>query len=85
MTTTVVNKRMAPFDVYIGRPSPWGNPFAIGPDGDRNQVCDKFEALHRGDEAFKRRVREQLRGRRLGCFCKPLRCHGDCLARVADE
>ena len=25
-----------------------------------------------------------LKGRRLGCFCKPQACHGDTLARAAE-
>ena len=25
-------------DVFIGRPSKWGNPFIIGKDGDREEV-----------------------------------------------
>ena len=30
--------------IYCGRPSPFGNPFAIGRDGTRDDVCDKFVA-----------------------------------------
>jgi len=26
--------------VYVGRPSKWGNPFTIGPDGTRDEVID---------------------------------------------
>ena len=29
--------------VYCGRGSPYGNPFVIGRDGDRDQVCERFE------------------------------------------
>ena len=29
--------------VYCGRGSPYGNPFVIGRDGDRDQVCEHFE------------------------------------------
>ena len=29
--------------VYIGRGSKWGNPFRIGPDGDRAAVIAKYE------------------------------------------
>lgn len=33
----------APADaVYIGRGSPFGNPFPITPDHDRDDVCDAF-------------------------------------------
>lgn len=27
----------------------------------------------------------ELKGKTLGCFCKPLSCHGDILVRLADE
>lgn len=30
--------------VYIGRGSPWGNPFIIGKDGTRDEVIAKYEA-----------------------------------------
>jgi hypothetical protein len=26
----------------------------------------------------------KLKGKRLGCYCKPQRCHGDVLAKMAD-
>ena len=31
--TRVVNCRKDSYDIYIGRPSLWGNPFEIGKDG----------------------------------------------------
>ncbi|MGE0047781.1 MAG: DUF4326 domain-containing protein [Acidithiobacillus sp.] len=30
--------------VYVARPSPLGNPYAIGPDGDRQAVIEKYRA-----------------------------------------
>ena len=39
-TTKVVHCKRAPFDIYIGRPSKWGNPFVIGRDGNREQVIE---------------------------------------------
>ncbi len=32
---SVVNCTEGPFDIFIGRPSKWGNPFFIGKDGKR--------------------------------------------------
>lgn len=40
MPTTVVNKSYAKFDVYIGRPSKYGNPFIVGVDGTREELID---------------------------------------------
>lgn len=31
------------------------------------------------------RAKRELRGKILGCWCKPLDCHGDVLILVADE
>ena len=30
------------YDIYIGRPSRWGNPFVIGKDGTREEVVEKY-------------------------------------------
>lgn len=59
-------------DVYIGRGSPWGNPFKIGIDGNRDEVCDMFERV-----TLPTLDLEPLRGKNLVCFCAPHRCHGD--------
>ena len=41
-STRVVHCKRARYDVYIGRPSKWGNPYVIGPDGTREQVIAKY-------------------------------------------
>ncbi len=63
-----------PGSVYIGRGSPWGNPFKIGEHGDRNEVCDRFER-----EVLPTLDVSKLRGKDLVCFCAPYRCHGDAI------
>lgn len=40
--TRVVNVRSERCDAYIGRGSPHGNPYALGVDGDREEVVRKF-------------------------------------------
>lgn len=90
--TAVVNiKSGAQFDVYIGRrvgstypESPYANPFHIGPDGTREDVLRKYVdyLLHRPWLMMK--VRHELKGKVLGCWCAPLACHGHILARLAD-
>lgn len=78
--TKVVHCKKEKYDVYIGRPSIFGNPFLIGKDGDRIDVIKKYRDyfLHRikTDENFYHAVCE-LKDKTLGCFCKPLLCHGD--------
>ena len=82
----VLNKRTAgsPANaIYIGRGSKWGNPFRIGPDGDRAAVIGKHERWLR-DQHSLLRARDELRGRDLVCFCAPAACHGDLLLRLAN-
>ena len=80
--TKVVNVRKTKeWDVNIGRGSSWGNPYAIGPDGDREEVIRKYKYdfergfLKGGKEDFR-----ELAGKTLGCYCKPEACHGDVIA-----
>jgi hypothetical protein len=83
MKTTVVHCRRDFYDVYIGRPSRWGNPFVIGRDGDRAQVIAKYREWILKNPLLLQQL-PRLRGKRLGCWCKPLPCHGDVLAELAD-
>jgi len=63
----------------------WGNPFIEGRDGNRLQVCEKFEQALRGNREWLARVPELHGGKVLICWCHPQRCHGDLLARLANE
>jgi Domain of unknown function (DUF4326)/SNF2-related domain len=82
--TRVVNCRYERYDVYIGRPGPFGNPWVLGRDGTRDQVIAWYEAWVRTQPALLDQIRG-LRGLILGCHCKPQPCHGDVIARIADE
>ena len=92
MNTTIVHCKREEYDVYIGRSSKWGNPFKIGDHGDRDEVIQKYEEWLLGTcEAPKgeRRpsldeLKRELKGKVLGCWCKPKPCHGDVLARLAN-
>lgn len=84
----VYNKyhKNAPIDaVYVGRGTPFGNPFIIGKDGDRDEVCDKFEEMIHQNENLKKLVKQKLKGKNLICFCSPKRCHADTLLKIANE
>lgn len=71
--------------IYIGRGGDFGNPFRIGIDGNRDQVCEKFERFIMSKPELIAKVKQELKGKNLICFCKPLRCHGDTLIRIANE
>lgn len=74
----VVNKNKSQYDIFIGRPSKWGNPFELGIDGDRKEVIQKYKEYLQDNIELLNSL-EELKGKRLGCFCKPLDCHGDVL------
>lgn len=83
----VVNKYREPYDVYIGRGSVWGNPFTVQEFG-RDRCIEMYR------EYIVRRLEQEpelvaqllsLRGKRLGCFCKPQRCHGDILLDLIEK
>lgn len=77
----VVHLKRDAFDVRIDRRSKWGNPFRIGPDGDRAAVIQKYRAWIVGQAELMAALPE-LHGKRLGCWCHPLPCHGDVLAEL---
>lgn len=83
--SAVVHVKKAPYDVYIGRPSGYGNSFVIGKDGTRLEVIAKHRAKVLADPALVARIKRELKGKVLGCWCAPEPCHGDVLAEIANE
>jgi len=82
--TRVVHCKKEEYNVYIGRGTVWGNPFKIGKDGTRKEVLDKYEKW----VVTQPKIIESLhllKGKILGCWCKPYPCHGDILVRLIDE
>src|SRR5690606_31198715 len=80
------NIRFEEYDVYIGRAGHgqdgyFGN---YAPDGNHDFKIAwferHFEKRIKTDFEYRQRIHE-LKGKRLGCFCKPhKRCHGDIIA-----
>ena len=79
--TKVVHCEHEQFDVYIGRPGPWGNPFEIGKHGTRAEVIAKYRAYLINNPNLLARLHE-LKDKTLGCWCKPKACHGDVLVEM---
>jgi hypothetical protein len=86
--TTAVNLRSSQYDVYIGRGSPFGNRYRIGAHGTRAEVIESYRTAFLKrieiDPSFAAEVRA-LWGKRLGCYCKPLACHGDVIVEWLNE
>lgn len=74
--------------VYIGRGSPWGNPYShLAKSAAEYQVRTREEAIQCYREYILSRPDllaklNELRGKRLGCWCKPKDCHGDVLVEL---
>jgi len=79
----VVHCKRSAYDVYIGRPSKWGNPFEIGRDGDRETVISKYREWLLTQSVLLAALPE-LKGKVLGCWCAPKACHGDVLSEMAN-
>jgi hypothetical protein len=89
MPTRVVHVREN-FDIYIGRSfaefpeSVWHNPFKIEPGCGRKCVIAKFRQYLLQSPHLLAKLHE-IRGKTLGCWCKPKNCHGDVIAELADQ
>ena len=70
--------------VRIDRQSDWGNPFEIPGDGDRDAVCSSYEIFFPRKFSLHNRL-DELRGKVLGCWCYPDRCHGDYLVAQVES
>lgn len=72
-----------PDSIYVGRPSKWGNPFVIGPDGDRTAVIAKYRTWLLTQSHLMTSLKA-LTGKNLLCWCAPLPCHADVLLELAN-
>lgn len=88
--TRVVNLNRLPKGIsgeefsYIGRGTPFGNPYSVRTEGSKEIAISKFSydfergLLRRGDEKELAIVR--LLGKFIACSCYPLRCHGEVIS-----
>jgi len=86
----VVHCKKEEFDVYVGRGSKWGNPYSHKEGtlaekvvGSRSEAIQKYEEYLLSNEDLMRDL-PKLRGKILGCWCKPKSCHGDILIKYAN-
>lgn len=86
----VVNLKNAPYDVFIGRPSKWGNPFshcehtiAEFKVASRTEAIAKYKDWIVNQPELMNALHE-LKGKTLGCYCKPKKCHGDILSSLVN-
>ena len=83
--------------IYIGRKvrfqipfkSKWHNPFTVEKIKGNEVPGSREKAMHQYGEYIMNRPDllnqlHELKGKTLGCWCKPLPCHGDILAEIVD-
>lgn len=68
----------------IDRYSEFGNPYWLGTDGTRDEVCDGYIEYFKHKRSLHEKVKD-LKGKVLGCHCAPLRCHGEHLKKLSNE
>jgi hypothetical protein len=94
MHRLVVHCKRRPYDVYIGRPSKWGNPIKLTHDTptERRKVVEAYRALVDSGwladclgPDWLTVLKLELKGKVLGCWCSPKECHGDILAEIANK
>lgn len=93
VNTCVVVHRNYSHDIYIGRPSKWGNPFSHLNDtlakykvSSREEAIQKYEEwITIGEGKYLLEDLHELKGKTLGCWCKPKSCHGDILKKLVEQ
>jgi len=93
LISKVVHCKRDKYDVYIGRPSKWGNPFTH--IANRNtkakyKVGSRHEAIAEYRNYLKTNTHlfsalPELKNKILGCWCAPKACHGDILVAYANK
>jgi hypothetical protein len=67
--------------------SPFHNPFKIDKDNTREDVLKKYKIYIKDklkDKNF-RKMLYSLKGKNLGCWCCPEKCHGDILLELINQ
>jgi hypothetical protein len=95
MQTKVVHCKKEDYDIYIGRGKgcKWGNPFSHKENttakfkvGSRKEAIDAYrEWITKGEGQHLLNDLDELKGKVLGCWCKPKSCHGDVLVELIEN
>ena len=88
----VVHIKKSPFDVYVGRPSDFGNPFSEKPGilakfrvKTRAIAIARYEEWLLSQPELVARVKKELRGKILSVSVLLKDCHAEVLARIAES
>lgn len=90
----IVHCKKEDYDIYCGRPSKWGNPFSHKKEknlakwivSSRKEAIEKYrEWITKGEGRFLLKDLHELKGKTLGCWCKPKSCHCDILCELVNK
>ena len=88
----VVHCKKESYDVYIGRPSKWGNNYSHNYNTSASYKVDSREDAIRAYEydlwsnsTLVAEAQSELKNKVLGCWCAPLACHGEVLYKYANS
>ena len=78
-----------PNTISVTRPGPFGNPFRpvkAHNEQSRKEAVQKYEVWLRNNSDLKKKVKQELRGKNLMCFCNLRQsCHADVLLKIANQ
>ena len=88
-TKRVSIKSGKPYDVYVGRPGPFGNPFSSKPSkfakeivATRKESIEKFRHYLLNNPELLDKIQE-LRGKTVACWCDENQsCHADVIIEI---
>lgn len=88
----VVHCKKSDYDLYIGRPAKWGNPFTHIKDDKtlakyivetREDAIEAYSQwITKGEGMYLLNDLHELKNKVLGCWCYPKPCHGDVLIEL---
>jgi len=89
----VVHHKKEPYDVLICRPSKYGNPYSHKANtlaefkvNTREEAVAAYRTwITIGDGKHLLNDLFELKGKTLGCWCSPLKCHGDVLVDLVNQ
>jgi len=98
LVTKVVHCKLEPYDVYIGRPSKWGNLYSHKPE--TKYITLKAKSVEEAVNCYREWILDpngggyllkdlgELNNKVLGCWCKDKNgnglCHGDVLKELVE-
>ena len=90
----VVHCKRSKFDVYCGRKNPtmpsvggeypFGNPFTMTKEDEREAVVRKYAVWVCSHPEMVERIRKELKGKVLACWCAPKMCNCKLIAQIAN-